>query len=166
MYPFVYMRFFNTTCVYTWPFSLHPVDFSCTRKKWTFLEFWVVWVVMQLTPWIVTNLSSTLYLQKCINRGREVHERDLNHCIVMLEELGLSFPRHCPRSYLLVLQSLEDEFLVEEKQQNQIKVSWGAWLGECILVLIPCSIKMWCPSSSQIIVQCVIEYLFMIRCLC
>ena len=54
----------------------------------------------------------------------------LNFCIVMLEELGLSFPHLCPRSILLVLQSLDTEFLGEEKQQNQIKVSGGAELEE------------------------------------
>ena len=47
-----------------------------------FFEIWVVWVVMQLTPSVVTNLSSTLSLQKHINRGREVHEIILEslHC--------------------------------------------------------------------------------------
>ena len=47
-----------------------------------FLEFWVVLVVMQLNPSVVTNLSSTLSLQQHINRGREVHEKGLEslHC--------------------------------------------------------------------------------------
>ena len=55
---------------------------------------------------------------------------DFNICIVMLEELGLSSPHLCPRRYLLVLQSLEAEFLGEEKQQNQIKVLRGAKLED------------------------------------
>ena len=47
-----------------------------------FLKIQVVWVVMQLTPSGVTTLSSTLSLQKGINRGREVHERIVEslHC--------------------------------------------------------------------------------------
>ena len=49
--------------------------------------------------------------------------RDLKFCIVMLEELGLSFPQIFPSCHLLVLHILEAEFLGEEKQQNQIKVS-------------------------------------------
>ena len=47
---------------------------------------------------------------------------ELNLFIVMLEELELSFPHLFPTSFLLVLQSLEAEFLREEKQQNQIKI--------------------------------------------
>ena len=61
------------------------------------------------------------------------------------------------------MQSLEAKFFGEEKQQIQIKVSWGAKLEEKVsLYLFSRSIKMWCPSSSQIIVQCVIESLFMV----
>ena len=57
-------------------------------------------------------------------------------------------PHLCLRSILLVLQSLEAEFLGEEKQQNRIKVSWGAELEEKIyLYLFSRLIKMWCPSS-------------------
>ena len=48
---------------------------------------------------------------------------DLNIFIVMLDELELYFPHLCPSDHPLVLQSLEAEFLGEEKQQNQIKVS-------------------------------------------
>ena len=63
-----------------------------------------------------------------------------------------------PRSYLLVLQSLEAEFLGEEKQQNQIKGSWGAELEEKVyLYLFSRLIKMWCPSSSQLNVSCVLN---------
>ena len=47
----------------------------------------------------------------------------LNLCIIMLEELGLSFPTRFPSDHPLVLQSLEAELFGEEKQQNQIKVS-------------------------------------------
>ena len=46
-------------------------------EKRKFLEFWVVWVVMQLTPSVVTTFLSTVSLEKDINRGREVHERRL-----------------------------------------------------------------------------------------
>ena len=49
--------------------------------------------------------------------------RELNFCNVMLEEFGLSFLHLFPGDHLLVLQSLEAEFLGEEKQKNQIKVS-------------------------------------------
>ena len=47
-----------------------------------FFKVWVVWVVMQLTPSVVTTFPSTLSLQQHINRGREVHERGLEslHC--------------------------------------------------------------------------------------
>ena len=48
---------------------------------------------------------------------------ELNLCIVMLEDLELSLPHLFPSDHPLVLQSLEAEFLGEEKQQNQIKVS-------------------------------------------
>ena len=48
---------------------------------------------------------------------------DLNFCIVMLEELGLSFPPHFPYIFILVFHRLEAQFLGEEKQKNQIKVS-------------------------------------------
>ena len=48
---------------------------------------------------------------------------DLNLSIIMLEELGLSLPTPFPTDNPLVLQSLEAEFLGEEQQQNQIKVS-------------------------------------------
>ena len=61
---------------------MKPVCSSCGRQKMNFLEVWAVWVVMQLTPSVVTTLYSTLSLQKHINRGREVHERRLEalHC--------------------------------------------------------------------------------------
>ena len=79
---------------------------------------------MQLTPSVVTTLASPLTLLYHINRGREVHERGLwNLCIVMLEESGLSLPTPLPWRSSLVLQSLEAEFIGEEIQQNQIKVS-------------------------------------------
>ena len=62
--------------------SLKPVCFYYRHQKKKFLEVWVVWVVMKLTPLVVTTLYSTLSLQKNINRGREVHERRLEflHC--------------------------------------------------------------------------------------
>ena len=57
-------------------FALQPTYTSCIRdgclcnprippkkvKKNTFFEIWVVWVVMQLTPSVVTTLYSTLTL--------------------------------------------------------------------------------------------------------
>ena len=46
----------------------------------------------------------------------------------MLEEFEISFSHLFPSDHPLVLQSLEAQFLGEEKQQNQIKVSWGAEL--------------------------------------
>ena len=51
-------------------------------SKNTSSKIQVVQVVMQLTPSVVTILSSTLSLQKHINRGREFHERGLEllHC--------------------------------------------------------------------------------------
>ena len=77
-------------------FTLQPMYTSCicdcclhnlrippeNVKKNTFFEIRVVWVVMQLTPSVVTTLSLTLSLHKHINRGREVHERGLEvlHC--------------------------------------------------------------------------------------
>ena len=80
----------------TWLFALQPMYTSWIRdwclcnphfplenvKKNTFFEIWVVWLVMQLTPSIVTTFPSTLFLQKHINRGREVHEKRLEslHC--------------------------------------------------------------------------------------
>ena len=44
--------------------------------------FELVWVVMQLTPLVVTTLASPLTLLYHINRGREVHEMGLEflHC--------------------------------------------------------------------------------------
>ena len=60
------------------------------------MPFGLVWVVFQLTSLVVTTLASPLTLLYHINRGREVHERDLNFCIVMLEESGLSLPTPLP----------------------------------------------------------------------
>ena len=54
----------------------------------------------------------------------------------MMEESGLSLPTLCPRGLSLVLQSLETEFFGEEKQQIQIKVSWGANLKRRYIVLV------------------------------
>ena len=58
----------------------------------------------------------------------------LNFCIVMVEELGFSFPHLFPGSFLLVFHILDAEFLGEDKQQNQIKVSCGAQLEEKVYV--------------------------------
>ena len=57
---------------------------SHTCQKWIFLESWVVCVVIQLTPSVVTNFYLTLSLQKGMNRGREVYEKGLEllHCYV------------------------------------------------------------------------------------
>ena len=50
--------------------------------KYKNTPFELVWVVMQLTPSVVTTLASPLTLLQHINRGREVHERGLEflHC--------------------------------------------------------------------------------------
>ena len=48
---------------------------------------------------------------------------ELDLCIVMLVELGLSSPYLFPRCHIYVLQSLEVEILGEEKQEIEIKVS-------------------------------------------
>ena len=45
--------------------------------KYKNTPFELVWVVMQLTPSVVTTLASPLTLLQHINRGREVHERGL-----------------------------------------------------------------------------------------
>ena len=63
--------------LHTWLLFLQPACSSCRCQKNKFLEIWVVWVVMKLTPSVETNFSLTLSLQKHINRGREVHERRL-----------------------------------------------------------------------------------------
>ena len=44
----------------------------------------------------VTSLTFELPYFTYINRGRRGHERDLNLCIVMLEESGLSLPTPFP----------------------------------------------------------------------
>ena len=48
------------------------------------LELRVVWEVKELNLGVVTDPYLTLSLQKCINKGREVHERGLEllHCYV------------------------------------------------------------------------------------
>ena len=94
-YPFVYATIVTAThvslcicdCCHCKPRIYATVvtaalGFFCTCQKWMFLEIWVVWVVMQLTPSVVTNFLSTLSHHKHINRGREVHERRLKslHC--------------------------------------------------------------------------------------
>ena len=68
--------------LHMWLLSPQPVYSSWKCQKNTFFEIWVVWLVMQLTPSVVTTLSLTLSPQKHINRGREVHERGLEllHC--------------------------------------------------------------------------------------
>ena len=110
----------------TWLFALRPsytsrIHYCCLHnprtppenvKKWMFLEFWVVLVVMQLTHSVVTTFSLLLSLHKCINRGREVHESNWDS----------HSPHLFPIEHLLVLQSLEAEFLGEEKQKNQINL--------------------------------------------
>ena len=46
------------------------------------IKLGVVWEVMELNLGVVTGPYSTISLKKCINRGREVHERGLVilHC--------------------------------------------------------------------------------------
>ena len=57
-------------------------------KKWMFLKFWVVLVVMQLDPSVVATLFSTLTLQKCINRRKVVHGKGLELFHYYVELLG------------------------------------------------------------------------------
>ena len=76
--------------------SLKPAYFSCRCQKNMFLEFWVVWVVMQLNLPVVTNLSSTLSLKKGINRGRVVHERGLEYLRCYAGGIGTLFPPPFP----------------------------------------------------------------------
>ena len=132
--------------------------------KYKNTPFELVWVVMQLTPSVVTTLASPLTLLQHINRGREVHEGGLGiSALLCWRNRDSLCPHLCLGGLPLVLQSLEAEFFGEEKHQNQIEVSWGAKLEEKVyLYLFSRFIKIWCPSSSQIIVQCVIESLFMI----
>ena len=80
-----YMTIYIETRIYllhTRFLSPQPAYSSCRCQKNTFFEIRVVWVVMQLTPSVVTTLSLTPSLQKGINRVREVHERRLEslHC--------------------------------------------------------------------------------------
>ena len=72
--------------------SLKPTCFSCRCQKKKFLEVRVVWVLMQLTPSVVTTLPSTLSLQKHINRVREVHERGLESLHCYAGGIGTLFP--------------------------------------------------------------------------
>ena len=51
---------YTSSC--TWLFSLQPVYASWKCQKNMYFEIRVVWVVMQLTPSVVTTLSSTLTL--------------------------------------------------------------------------------------------------------
>ena len=71
--------------------SLKPACFSYRCQKKKFLEVLVVWVVMQLTLLVATNFSSTLSLQKNINRGREVHERTLESLHRYVRGIGTLF---------------------------------------------------------------------------
>ena len=72
----------------------------------------------------MTDLYLTISLQKCINRGREVHESELEPLHCYAGGIGTLIPPYLfSRCHLLVLQILEAEFLGEEKQKNQIKVS-------------------------------------------
>ena len=117
-----YITIYIETHVYLlhwWLFSSQPTYSSCRCQKNTFFEIWEVWVVMQLTPSVVTTLYSNLSLHKGINRGREVHDRRLESLCCYARGIWSSLcPHLCRRSYLFVLQSLEAEFLGEEKQQN------------------------------------------------
>ena len=93
-------------------------------SKNTSFEIRVVWVVMQLTPSVVTTLASPLTLLQHINRGREVQKKGLGiSALLCWRNLNSLCPHLCPGGLPLVLQSLEAEFFGEEKQQNQIKVS-------------------------------------------
>ena len=80
------------THVYPLKTRLMSLQLACSCQKNTFFEIRVVWVVMKLTPSVVTTLSSTLSLQKGINRGGEVHERRLEpfHCYA--GGIGTLFP--------------------------------------------------------------------------
>ena len=71
---------------------------------------------MQLTPSVVTNLSSTLSLQKHINRGREVHERGIEYLHCYTGGIGTLFSHtFALEAISLVLESLKADFLGEEK---------------------------------------------------
>ena len=75
-----YVTIYIKTHVYllhTQLLSLQPMYSSWKCQKNMFFEIRVVWLVMQLTPSVVTNLYSTLSLQKHINRVKEFHERGL-----------------------------------------------------------------------------------------
>ena len=93
-------RVFSLQPVYTQLLSLKPTYFLCRCQKKMFHKFWVVWVVMQLTPSVVTTLSSTLYLQKGINRGREVDERRLEYFHCYAGEIGALIPPTFSLEYL------------------------------------------------------------------
>ena len=88
---------------------------------------------------------------------------DLILCIVMLEESGLSLPTPFPWRSSPCVVELGGWVIwrreVAEPDQGFVRCQ----LEEKVyLYLFSRLIKMWCPSSSQIIVQCVIESLFLI----
>ena len=109
-----------------------------------YLEFWVVWLVMQLTPLVVTTFSSILYLHKHINRGREVHERGLEilHCYAggiatlippafSLESFSL-----CCKSWRL--SSLEKRSSRTRSRFRDIRGNLGSKMGLLTIIQIPC----------------------------
>ena len=126
----VKMRLFDVTttllkqtCVFHYAFMTFPSWYPRlppiivkNNKDIKNIKLGVVWEVVELNLEVVINPYSTLSLQKCIKRRREVHERGLEplHCYAGV--IGALFPRHLfPSDHLLVLQSLEAEFLGEEK---------------------------------------------------
>ena len=101
--------------------------------------------------------------------------RDLNLCIVMLEESGLwiyallcwrnwdSLCLHlCPGGLPLCCRAWRLSSLDKRSSRSRSRFREVPTWREGILYLFSRLIKMWCPYSSQIIVQCVIEFLFMI----
>ena len=56
------------------------------------IELGVVWEVVELNWEIVTDLYSTISLQKCINKGREVHESGLEPLRCYVGGIGTLIP--------------------------------------------------------------------------
>ena len=102
-----------------------------------FFEFWVVWLVIQLIPSVVTTLSSTLSLHKHINIGREVHERRLEslHCYaggigtLFAQTFALEALSLCCRAWRL--SSLEKRSI-----RTRSRFGRGAELGEKVYLYL------------------------------
>ena len=64
------------TTLPSWYPRIHHVVVK-NNKNMKNIELGMVWEVMELFWEVITDPYSTLYLHKCINRRREVHERGL-----------------------------------------------------------------------------------------